>query len=43
MRRLTHSEKSLLWAAALWAVFVIAQVHNAVANHPAQEYHDAAP
>lgn len=44
MRRLTHSEKSLMWAAALWAVFLVGQVHNAVAHHrPPHEASNDAP
>ena len=41
--KLTHRQRSLLWAAALWSIFVVAQVHHAVAHHAQSEASNAAP
>lgn len=39
--KLTHRQRSLLFAATLWGIFLVAQIHHAIA-HKAQET-NAAP
>ena len=35
--KLTHRQRSLLFAAALWGIFVAAQVHHAIAHDKTQD------
>ena len=42
--KLTHRQRSLLFAAGLWGIFLVAQIHHAIAHNKSQEQaQDAAP